>query len=57
MTSSGKSCYCLTDATGSILGAVDHTGSRTHTYAYTPTGTSCTAPTDSVPRPYRYAGA
>ncbi|MFJ7627809.1 RHS repeat-associated core domain-containing protein [Streptomyces sp. NPDC097595] len=57
MTGSGKSCYYLTDATGNILGAVDQAGTRTHTYAYTPTGTTRTTPTETVPQPYRFAGA
>ncbi|MGZ2362275.1 RHS repeat-associated core domain-containing protein, partial [Streptomyces sp. 372A] len=57
MTRSGKSYYYLTDATGNILGAVDQAGARTHTYAYTPTGTARTTPTETVPQPYRFAGA
>ncbi|MGQ4354915.1 RHS repeat-associated core domain-containing protein [Streptomyces drozdowiczii] len=57
MTRSGKSYYYLTDATGNILGAVDQAGTRTHTYAYTPTGTTRTTPTETVPQPYRFAGA
>jgi len=38
MTTGGKSYYYLTDATGNVLGLVDDTGKRTHTYAYGPTG-------------------
>ncbi|MGW1466572.1 RHS repeat-associated core domain-containing protein [Streptomyces sp. NPDC002308] len=57
MTRSGKSYYYLTDATGNVLGAVDQAGTRTHTYAYTPTGTARTTPTETVPQPYRFAGA
>ncbi|PZX36038.1 RHS repeat-associated protein [Streptomyces sp. DvalAA-21] len=57
MTRSGKSYYYLTDATSSILGAVDQTGTRTHAYAYTPTGTPRTTPTETAPQPYRFAGA
>ncbi|THA22566.1 RHS repeat protein, partial [Streptomyces sp. A1277] len=57
MTRSGKSYYYLTDATGNILGAVDQAGARTHTYAYTPTGAARTTPTETVPQPYRFAGA
>ncbi|MFJ8871749.1 RHS repeat-associated core domain-containing protein [Streptomyces sp. NPDC102473] len=57
MTRSGKSYYYLTDATGNVLGAVDQTGTRTHTYAFTPTGTPRTTPTEAVPQPYQYAGA
>ncbi|MGZ2356660.1 RHS repeat-associated core domain-containing protein [Streptomyces sp. 372A] len=47
MTRRGKSYYYLTDATGNILGAVDQAGTRTHTYT----------PTETVPQPYRFAGA
>ncbi|MEV6087885.1 RHS repeat-associated core domain-containing protein [Streptomyces parvulus] len=57
MTTGGKSYYYLTDATGNVLGLADSTGKRTHTYAYGPTGLPRTAPTESVPQPYRYAGA
>ncbi|MEU4148635.1 RHS repeat-associated core domain-containing protein, partial [Streptomyces parvulus] len=57
MTTGGKSYYYLTDATGNILGLADNTGKRTHTYAYGPTGLPRTTPTESVPQPYRYAGA
>ncbi|MFG3102682.1 RHS repeat-associated core domain-containing protein [Streptomyces sp. NPDC048182] len=57
MTRSGKSYYYLTDATGNVLGLVDSAGTRTHTYAYAPTGTARTAPTESVSQPYRYSGA
>ncbi|XVV37859.1 RHS repeat-associated core domain-containing protein [Streptomyces sp. CA-100214] len=53
----GKSYYYLTDATGNVLGLADSTGKRTHTYAYGPTGLPRTTPTESVPQPYRYAGA
>ncbi|MEU6572201.1 RHS repeat-associated core domain-containing protein, partial [Streptomyces parvulus] len=57
MTTGGKSYYYLTDATGNVLGLADNTGKRTHTYAYGPTGLPRTTPTESVPQPYRYAGA
>ncbi|MFE2267219.1 RHS repeat-associated core domain-containing protein [Streptomyces griseosporeus] len=57
MTSGGKSYYYLTDATGNVLGLVDDTGKRTHTYAYGPTGLPRTTPTEAVPQPFRYAGA
>ncbi|MFF6811577.1 RHS repeat-associated core domain-containing protein [Streptomyces sp. NPDC012403] len=56
MTTGGKSYYYLTDATGNVLGLVDDTGKRTHTYAYGPTGLPRTTPTEAVPQPYRYAG-
>ncbi|QEU89390.1 RHS repeat-associated core domain-containing protein [Streptomyces viridosporus] len=56
MTTGGKSYYYLTDATGNVLGLVDATGRRTHTYAYGPTGLPRTTPTEAVPQPYRYAG-
>ncbi|MFI6209871.1 RHS repeat-associated core domain-containing protein [Streptomyces sp. NPDC051041] len=54
MTAGGKSCSYLTDATGNVLGLVDATGKRTHTYG--PTGLPRTTPTEAVPQPYRYAG-
>ena len=57
MTTGGKSYYYLTDATGNVLGLVDDTGKRTHTYAYGPTGLPRTTPTQAVPQPYRYTGA
>ncbi|MFF9131525.1 RHS repeat-associated core domain-containing protein [Streptomyces sp. NPDC014806] len=57
MTTGGKSYYYLTDATGNVLGLVDDTGKRTHTYAYGPTGLPRTTPTEAVPQPYRYSGA
>ncbi|MFD0053767.1 RHS repeat-associated core domain-containing protein [Streptomyces sp. NPDC127168] len=57
MTTGGKSYYYLTDATGNVLGLADSTGKRTHAYAYGPTGLPRTTPTESVPQPYRYAGA
>ncbi|MFE0726033.1 RHS repeat-associated core domain-containing protein [Streptomyces rochei] len=57
MTTGGKSYYYLTDATGNVLGLVDDTGKRTHTYAYGPTGLPRTTPTEAVPQPYRYVGA
>ncbi|MFB7650371.1 MULTISPECIES: hypothetical protein [unclassified Streptomyces] len=44
-----------TDATGNVLGLADSSGKRTHTYG--PTGLPRTTPTESVPQPYRYAGA
>ncbi|MFF0276907.1 RHS repeat-associated core domain-containing protein [Streptomyces sp. NPDC004330] len=53
----GKSSYYLTDATGNVLGLVDETGKRTHTYAYTPYGTDYGAPVESFSQPYSYAGA
>ncbi|MFF7849046.1 RHS repeat-associated core domain-containing protein [Streptomyces sp. NPDC007910] len=52
----GKSSYYLTDATGNVIGLVDEAGKRTHTYAYTPYGTSQNT-TEAFPQPYRYAGA
>ncbi|MEU0914591.1 RHS repeat-associated core domain-containing protein [Streptomyces althioticus] len=57
MTTGGKSYYYLTDATGNVLGLADATGKRTHTYVYGPTGLPRTTPTETVPQPYRYAGA
>jgi RHS repeat-associated protein len=54
MRTGGKSYYYLTDATGNILGLVDETGARTHTYAYNPTGRARTT-TETIPQPYRYA--
>ncbi|MFI5677838.1 hypothetical protein [Streptomyces cellulosae] len=57
MTTGGKSSYYLTDATGNVLGLLDDTGKRTHTYAYGPTGLPRTTPTEAVPQPYRYTGA
>ncbi|MEU0657310.1 RHS repeat-associated core domain-containing protein [Streptomyces albogriseolus] len=57
MTTGGKSYYYLTDATGNVLGLVDDTGKRTHTYAYGPTGMPRGTTTEAVPQPYRYAGA
>ncbi|WP_437099806.1 RHS repeat-associated core domain-containing protein [Streptomyces sp. enrichment culture] len=57
MTTGGKSYYYLTDATGNVLGLADDTGKRTHTYAYGPTGLPRGATTETVPQPYRYAGA
>ncbi|MFF8830863.1 RHS repeat-associated core domain-containing protein [Streptomyces sp. NPDC015131] len=56
MRTGGKSYYYLTDATGNILGLVDEQGARTHTYAYNPTGRA-RAITESIPQPYRFAGA
>ncbi|WP_262985342.1 RHS repeat-associated core domain-containing protein [Streptomyces sp. SDr-06] len=56
MTRDGKSYYYLTDATGNILALVDPTGTRTHSYTYTPTGQPRTT-TEQTPQPYRYAGA
>ncbi|MFJ6861508.1 RHS repeat-associated core domain-containing protein [Streptomyces werraensis] len=56
-TTGGKSYSYLTDATGNVLGLVDDTGKRTHTYAYGPTGTPRGTTTEAVPQPYRYAGA
>ncbi|MFC8829669.1 RHS repeat-associated core domain-containing protein [Streptomyces sp. NPDC057137] len=55
MRTGGKSYYYLTDATGNVLGLVNNTGTRTHTYAYSPTGTPRTTPTETVVQPYRYA--
>ncbi|MFF9131528.1 RHS repeat-associated core domain-containing protein [Streptomyces sp. NPDC014806] len=57
MTTGRNSHYYLTDATGNVLGLVDDTGKRTHTYAYGPTGLPRTTPTEAVPQPYRYAGS
>ncbi|MFF2189911.1 RHS repeat-associated core domain-containing protein [Streptomyces sp. NPDC058155] len=57
MRTGGKSHYYLTDATGNVLGLVNDTGTRTHTYAYSPTGAPRTTPTETVVQPYRYAGA
>ncbi|MGA4798987.1 RHS repeat-associated core domain-containing protein [Streptomyces lavendulocolor] len=51
----GKSYYYLTDATSNILGLVDEQGTRTHTYAYNPTGRARTT-TETIPQPYRFAG-
>ncbi|GAB2896803.1 RHS repeat-associated core domain-containing protein [Streptomyces deserti] len=56
MTTGGKSYYYLTDATGNVLGLVDDTGKRTHTYAYGPTGLPRGTTTETVPQPHRYAG-
>ncbi|MFK0180704.1 RHS repeat-associated core domain-containing protein [Streptomyces xanthochromogenes] len=56
MTRDGKSYYYLTDATGNVLALVDPTGTRTHSYTYTPTGQPRTTPVETVPQPYRYAG-
>ncbi|MEU2956591.1 RHS repeat domain-containing protein [Streptomyces xanthochromogenes] len=56
MTRDGKSYYYLTDATGNVLGLVDPTGTRTHSYTYSPTGQPRTTPVETVPQPYRYAG-
>ncbi|WP_308282244.1 RHS repeat-associated core domain-containing protein [Streptomyces lichenis] len=56
MRTGGKSHYYLTDATGNVLGLVDDTGKRTHTYSYTAYGRPGTT-TETVPQPYRYAGA
>lgn len=55
MRTGGKSHYYLTDATGNILGLVDETGARTHTYAYNPTGRARTT-TETIPQLYRFAG-
>ncbi|MGX1624073.1 RHS repeat-associated core domain-containing protein [Streptomyces sp. NPDC055506] len=57
VTTGGKSYYYLTDATGNVLGLVDDTGKRTHTYAYGPTGLPRSAPTEATPQPFRYTGA
>ncbi|MFE6196549.1 RHS repeat-associated core domain-containing protein [Streptomyces sp. NPDC057838] len=56
MTTGGKSYYYLTDATGNVLGLVDDTGKRTHTYAYGPTGLPRGTTTEAAPQPHRYAG-
>ncbi|MFE9181449.1 RHS repeat-associated core domain-containing protein [Streptomyces sp. NPDC007126] len=53
----GESYYYLTDATGYVLGLVDDSGKRTHTYAYGPTGTPRGTTSEAVPRPFRCAGA
>ncbi|WP_344358281.1 RHS repeat-associated core domain-containing protein [Streptomyces gobitricini] len=55
MRTGGKSYYYLTDATGNVLGLVDEQGTRTHTYAYNPTGRARTT-TETIPQPYRFAG-
>jgi RHS repeat-associated protein len=57
MTTGGKSYYYLTDATGNVLGLVDDTGKRTHTYAYGPTGLPRGTTTEAAPQPFRYTGA
>ncbi|WP_456293619.1 RHS repeat-associated core domain-containing protein [Streptomyces niveus] len=57
MRTGGKSNYYLTDATGNVLGLVNDTGTRTHTYDYSPTGTPRPGLTETVVQPYRYAGA
>ncbi|MFJ6000468.1 RHS repeat-associated core domain-containing protein [Streptomyces sp. NPDC092370] len=57
MTTGGKSYYYLTDATGNVLGLVDDTGKRTHTYAYGPTGLPRGTTTEAAPQPHRYTGA
>ncbi|MFF0208766.1 RHS repeat-associated core domain-containing protein [Streptomyces althioticus] len=57
MTTGGKSYYYLTDATGNVLGLVDDSGKRTHTYAYGPTGTPRGTTAETAVQPYRYAGA
>ncbi|WP_338018225.1 RHS repeat-associated core domain-containing protein [Streptomyces taklimakanensis] len=56
MTTGGKSHYYLTDALGSVMGLVDASGERTHTYDYGPTGLPRTTPTETVPQPYRFTG-
>ncbi|MFF0097204.1 RHS repeat-associated core domain-containing protein [Streptomyces canus] len=56
MTTGGKSYYYLT-ATGLVLGLVDDTGKRTHTYAYGPTGLPRGTTTEAAPQPFRYSGA
>ncbi|MFI8170623.1 RHS repeat-associated core domain-containing protein [Streptomyces sp. NPDC085931] len=56
MTTGGKSCYYLTDATGNVLGLTDDTGKRTHTYAYGPTGLPRGTTTEAAPQPDRNAG-
>ncbi|GAA1357986.1 RHS repeat-associated core domain-containing protein [Streptomyces beijiangensis] len=56
MTRDGKSYYYLTDATGNVMGLVDSTGTRTHTYTYTPAGQPRTT-TEQTPQPNRYTGA
>jgi RHS repeat-associated protein len=47
MTTGGKSYYYLTDATGNVLGLVDDTGKRTHTYG--PTGLPRGTTTEATP--------
>ncbi|GAA3643402.1 RHS repeat-associated core domain-containing protein [Streptomyces chitinivorans] len=56
MRTGGKSYYYLTDALGSVMGLVDASGERTHTYDYGPTGLPRTTPTETVPQPYRFTG-
>ncbi len=48
-TGGGKSYYYLTDATGNVLGLVDDTGKRTHTFAYGPTGLLRGTNTEAAP--------
>ncbi|MER6159536.1 RHS repeat-associated core domain-containing protein [Streptomyces sp. NPDC001868] len=57
MTTGGKSYYYLTDATGNVLGLVDDSGKRTHTYSYGPAGLPRATPTEAAPQPFRYSGA
>ncbi|MEV4999382.1 RHS repeat-associated core domain-containing protein [Streptomyces niveus] len=57
MRTGGASYYYLTDATGNILGLVNDTGTRTHTYDYSPTGVPRPGLAETVVQPYRFAGA
>jgi RHS repeat-associated protein len=58
MTTGGISYYYLTDATGSVTGLVDASGTKVDTYAYSPRGvTRTTVTTETVPQPFQYAGA
>ncbi|MFD7516946.1 RHS repeat-associated core domain-containing protein [Streptomyces niveus] len=57
MRTGGTSYYYLTDATGNVLGLVNDTGTRTHTYDYSPTGVPRPGLTETVVQPYRFAGA
>ncbi|WP_333771697.1 RHS repeat domain-containing protein [Streptomyces sp. IBSBF 2435] len=57
MRTGGKSYYYLTDAQGSVLGLVDNAAHRVDTYTYSPNGLPRTAPTETVPQPYRFQGA
>lgn len=53
----GKSYSYLTDTTGNVLGLVNETGPRTHTYAYSPTGVPRPGLSETVAQPYRFVAA
>uniref|UniRef100_UPI001180F8A5 hypothetical protein n=1 Tax=Streptomyces sp. JHA26 TaxID=1917143 RepID=UPI001180F8A5 len=53
----GITAWRSAGATGNVLGLADDTGKRTHTYAYGPTGLPRGTTAETVPQPYRYAGA